>query len=214
MFVAAGPRGHHVPALRREGGPVEHRHHRVPVPDREGALPGGCPAPRAQRGDEDGHAHAGSSPQALPRAASFSGVGAWVTPQFQGANNQLHQTPGVPQGQLALQTVRPWLPSCSPRSSACRGRAGQDRPRGARGLMPRAEHLGWSSCPAPPGPSHPRPPPGQQPPGPPPLLREEQDPGAHVSPSPPLPSPAPKGPRQADLCALAPPASPGRPRPP
>lgn len=40
----AGPRGHHVPALRREGGPVEHRYHRVPVPDREGALPGEAPA--------------------------------------------------------------------------------------------------------------------------------------------------------------------------
>ncbi|XP_045670615.1 serine/threonine-protein kinase ULK1 isoform X5 [Ursus americanus] len=38
-----GARGHHVPALRREGRPVEHRHHRVPVPDGEGALPGQQP---------------------------------------------------------------------------------------------------------------------------------------------------------------------------
>ncbi|KAK1328224.1 hypothetical protein QTO34_011791 [Cnephaeus nilssonii] len=97
------------------------------APFQVGAQLRGLLASWAQRGDEDRHAHAGSSPQALPRAASFSGVGAWVTPQFQGANNQLHQTPGVPQGQLALQTVRPWLPSCSPRSSACRGRAGQGR---------------------------------------------------------------------------------------
>lgn len=39
-YCPAGARGHHVPALRREGRPVEHRHHRVPVPDGEGALPG------------------------------------------------------------------------------------------------------------------------------------------------------------------------------
>lgn len=35
-----GPRGHHVAELRCQGRPVEHRHHRLPVSERQGSLPG------------------------------------------------------------------------------------------------------------------------------------------------------------------------------
>lgn len=38
--VPSGARSHHVPELRCQSGSVEHRNHRFPVSDGEGAVPG------------------------------------------------------------------------------------------------------------------------------------------------------------------------------
>lgn len=39
-FAPSGPRGHHVPELRRQGRPVEHRDSHLPVSGRQAAIPG------------------------------------------------------------------------------------------------------------------------------------------------------------------------------
>ena len=40
MCLVTGAGGNHVPTVRCQGGPVEYRHHRVPVSHRQGPLPG------------------------------------------------------------------------------------------------------------------------------------------------------------------------------
>lgn len=47
VLSPVGPGGDNVSEIRREGGPVEPGHHRVPVPHWQGALPGDYAA-RAQ----------------------------------------------------------------------------------------------------------------------------------------------------------------------
>lgn len=154
-------------------------------------APGAWPSAELGEGIED-TTHLGLLHGHVPGLPASRGWGMWATPQFQGANNQLHQSPGVPQASCLFRQGGP-VAALQP------AEGGQDRPRGERGFMPRRVPREMEQLPSPLGPSHPRPPPGQQSPGPPPLLREEQDPGANVSALPgpilgPGPGPGPQGP--------------------